>query len=249
MWLWEGSVIFDPSPEFLGGIPTNSSVDAMREHTRRAQPRVPVRMALIPLLCLVLIGAGCGGDDDTAASHPGSGGVNGGGGSKATGGVSGGGGSKATGGATGGVWATRCQSVADHNASCGKGSNDQAAVDECIATRGCAPSAWSAEVVDSIMDCLTTLACDQPDDDCISATADLQTPTKLALFDACQSKTASCPGFDGCLETMFLVSDELALELQACLEQDCDAAATCMTDEYFGAVMAADCSGELPFGG
>lgn len=98
------------------------------------------------------------------------------------------------------------------------------------------------------MSCLATLACDQPDNDCTAATADLQTAIKLALFDACEG-TTSCLGFDGCIETMFLVSDDLALQLQACLEQDCDAATTCVSDEYFGAVTAADCSGELPFGG
>src|SRR5690242_16618071 len=131
----------------------------MREHLRR--------LALIPLLGLLSLGFGCGGDDKTPA---------GGTGGTASGGTHGGGGRKSGGGATGADWASRCQSVVDHNASCGKGSDDQAAVDECLAVEGCAPSAWSAEVVDSIMGCLGKLGCDQSDDDCIDATTDLQTP-------------------------------------------------------------------------
>jgi len=45
------------------------------------------------------------------------------------------------------------------------------------------------------MSCVAPLACDQADDDCIAATAPDQTPTKLALFEACQDKATACPGF------------------------------------------------------
>jgi hypothetical protein len=122
-------------------------------------------------------------------------------------------------------------------------------VESCVATQSCVPAVWSANVVDASMTCLAVLACNHPDDECISATASQQTPTKQALFTACQTKATACPSFTGCLETLFLVSDELALTLRACLEQACDAAASCMLNEYLRALTAAGCAGELPFGG
>jgi hypothetical protein len=99
------------------------------------------------------------------------------------------------------------------------------------------------------MSCLATLPCEQPDDDCISALESQISPVTLDLFAACSDKAAACPGFAGCLETTFLVSDALAEKLQACLAQDCDAASTCMSGEYLAALTDAGCSGELPFGG
>jgi hypothetical protein len=146
-------------------------------------------------------------------------------------------------------WRQRCQTVVDHNAACGKGSRDEVAVGRCVATQTCAPSVWSADVMATIMSCLATLPCDHPDDECISMTAAQQTPTKTALFAACRDKATACPGFQGCLETMFLVSEELASKLQACLGQACDAANTCVQSEYTAAITAAGCIGELPFGG
>ncbi len=99
------------------------------------------------------------------------------------------------------------------------------------------------------MSCLADLPCDQPDDDCIAATEADQTPTKLALFEACQAKATACPDFEGCLETQFLVSDELALDLQSCLDEPCDAVSECLSTQYSAAIVAAGCTGELPFGG
>jgi hypothetical protein len=164
------------------------------------------------------------------------------GGTSATGGQGGAGGTPSD-------WKQRCQDVVDHNRACGKSKSDQAAADQCVAAAACVPSVWSASVVDSIMSCLATLPCSNPDDDCIAATQSLMTPTKLSLMTACQDKSAACPGFQGCLETLFLVSDSLAQQLQACLSQACDAASSCMTNEYFSALTAAGCNSELPFGG
>ena len=155
------------------------------------------------------------------------------------------------GGSSGGAsdWKQRCQHVVDHNRACAKSSSDQAAVDQCVEANSCVPSVWAANVVDSIMGCLATLPCSDPDDNCISKTQGLMTPTKQALLTACQNKLAACPGFQGCLETMFLVSDALAGKLQACLSQACDVASSCMSSEYLNAASAAGCNSELPFGG
>jgi hypothetical protein len=160
-------------------------------------------------------------------------------------------GSATTGGGGGDAsdWRQQCQTVVDHNAACGKASRDDVAVRECVASQPCVPSVWVTDVVASVMSCLATLPCDHPDDECISITAAQQTQTKNALFAACRDKAATCPGFNGCLETMFLLSDELALKLQACLGQACDAANTCVQTEYTAAITAAGCAGELPFGG
>jgi len=168
--------------------------------------------------------------------------------SSGQGGASAAGGQGGTGGGSS-DWPQRCQNVVDHNRTCGKSSSDQAAVDQCVAADACVPSVWSGSVVDSIMSCLATLPCSDPDDDCIAKTQSLMTPTKLALLAGCQDKAAACPGFQGCLETLFLVSDSLAQTLQACLSQACDAANSCMTNEYVSAVTAAGCNSELPFGG
>ena len=155
------------------------------------------------------------------------------------------------GGSSGGSsdWKQRCQTTVDHNRACGKSSSDQAAADQCIQSASCVPAVWSANVVDSIMSCLATLPCSDPDDNCISKTQTLMSPTKQALLTACQNKAAACPGFQGCLETMFLVSDALADKLQRCLSQPCDAASSCTTNEYLSAASAAGCNSELPFGG
>lgn len=155
------------------------------------------------------------------------------------------------GGPSGGaaIWKQRCQAVVGHNAMCGKGSKDQAAVDQCVATQNCEPSTWSTVIVDKVMGCLATLPCSHPDDECISQSAPQLTPTTNALLAACRDKAAACPGFDGCLETLFLVSDGLANKLQTCLGKTCDAAGACMLNEYSAAVVAAGCLGELPFGG
>jgi hypothetical protein len=203
----------------------------------------------------------CGGDDFSASKSGGAGGsVTGGSGGSTTGGSGG----SVTGGSGGGTsnagaggeitlggssaWEGRCQDVVDHNAACGKGSADAAAVTDCVATDNCVPSVWSAAVVDTTMTCLVNLACTSPDDDCISATVVVQTATKQALFTACEQKATECTGFS-CLETTFLVSDSLATSLHACLSQACDAASACIQSEYASAVSDSGCLAELPFGG
>ncbi len=182
-------------------------------------------MTFVPGLALLLLG--CGEDDGSAAGAGGNG----------------------SGGSSASTWPQQCESVADHNASCGKSSDDQAAVDDCVATSDCVPSVWSAKVVATVMSCLAKLPCGQEDDECISATQPDQTATNLALFQACQDKATECAGFQGCLETQFLISDELALDLQSCLDEPCDAVNDCLLTQYTAATTASGCTGELPFGG
>jgi hypothetical protein len=201
------------------------------------------------LAVLVITDVGCGDDASARVTDHRDGAV-----ADAAGGAAGGSGSGGSGGqaGTGGAsnaWRERCQAVVDHNAACGKSSADIAAVDDCMLTAACVPAVWSADVVDTTMTCLASLACQSPDDDCIAMTASDQTPAKLALFTACEDKAALCPMFDGCLETTFLVSDTLASSLAACLDEPCDAASTCLLNEYTAAITAAGCTGELPFGG
>jgi hypothetical protein len=192
----------------------------------------------LPALLLVA-GIGCSGENSSNVIDDQDG-------AAGAGAVAGQGGSGAAGPIT---WRQRCQAVVDHNASCGKSSADAAAVDDCVATAACVPSVWSADVVETVMTCLTGLPCGNPDDDCIAMTESDQTPVKLALITACQDKADACPTSDGCLETTFLISDELASTLADCLDQPCDAASTCALNEYTAAITASGCTGELPFGG
>jgi hypothetical protein len=209
----------------------------------------------VALVVSALIATACGSDSFSSAAGGQGGNSNTGG--QSTGGQNAGGqntGGSAVGGQVNGIggnsaWHERCQGVTDHNAVCGKGSADAASVDSCVTTQPCTPSVWSAAVMDTVMSCLSTLACTSPDDDCISATVPDQTPIKQALFTACEDKMTACPDFQGCLETLFLVSDSLAATLQDCLSQPCDAAATCILNGYTSAMTAAGCTGELPFGG
>lgn len=229
-------------------------VAANRWHGSRLRPPMIVNRLrrMLPRLSLLagllIIDIGCGNDDSASVTDGRDGAVDAGGGAAGASGSGGSGGQVGSGGAPD-AWRERCQAVVDHNAACGKSSADTAAVDDCMLTAACVPSAWSSDVVDTIMTCLANLACESPDDDCIAMTVSDQTPIKMALFAACEDKATACPMFDGCLETTFLVSDTLASSLAACLEQSCDAASSCLLNEYTAAITAAGCTGELPFGG
>jgi hypothetical protein len=90
------------------------------------------RFALVGVIALLANACGSS-SDESPGSHAD-------GGSGASGGSS-------AGGTSTSAWTEQCETIADHNASCGKSSDDQGAVSECVATRGCVPSVWSSQVV------------------------------------------------------------------------------------------------------
>ena len=194
------------------------------------------------LFLIALSAAGCG--DDTSDEDT-SGGAGGGTASSAAGGTGG----ADVGGAPG--WSAECAAVVDQNASCDKSSSDDAAREECIGMEVCIGPVYDADAVHALMQCLATLPCNSPDDDCIAELVSVPgNEAQLAFVEACHAKATECPDLAGDLCGMGVwFSDSLDQAITACFDQPCSTALRCAFMELVNTSAEAGCNGELPLGG
>jgi hypothetical protein len=200
------------------------------------------------LFLIGLSAAGCG--DDASEEHA-SGGA---GGETATAAAGGTGGTAGTAGAdVGGApgWSSECADVVEQNASCNKSSSDDAAREECVGMEVCIGPVYDADAVHALMQCLATLPCDSPDDDCIEELVSLPgNEAQAAFVQACQAKATECPELAGDLCGMGVwFSDSLNQAIEACFDQPCSTAVPCAFMELADTSAEAGCGGELPLGG
>ena len=196
------------------------------------------------LLLAAALPASCGDDQEQHETT-----ATGTGGAATVGAAAGGNGGDGTGAAP--SWAAECEAVVDQNAQCGKSSDDQAALDECIGMEACNGPVYDPEAVHAIMACLATLPCSDPDDDCLAEVVSLPgNETQTAFVEDCKAKATECPDLAGdfCGMAVFF-SDALVAAVEPCFDQPCSTAVSCALDELVDASSAAGCGGELPFGG